>query len=225
MNLSARIIKTYPKATELEPEELFTMSWGKIPGIVVDEPKYKHGRLSSRCFYNDVQFIESNRVFSITWEDIGEETIGNKTYVSIQRTRKILSDMGGDFDHTTTSVKKVEKTKLYEFRRSDAIKTLIAGSKNTSIEGNVDAIYKHYYNKINAYIDRGSNDFEIAINEEQDLIMLGHLNSYLIIGYDGVVGATSGTTPLYYGYKDENGNYVPITLRQIILNNITKWKI
>jgi len=239
INLEAKILKNNPEFMGKTVEDLMAINWSFIS--VKGEKKYEKGKLIGRYFYSkmedDGSFLEENKTLSILNEDvkkqdgtIDEIVINNTTYIKIKTTKTIILDDSlvqhsqEEIDsHSSSVIKRVEKSKLYRLRRESVIYNMKSKNVNTSIEGSVKFLSSHYQDVITKYINDGTFDFRDAILSESNQNVLNHLYNKLLIGYDGVIGATSGTTPLYYQLPDGQGGTFEPDLKMIILNTIDNW--
>jgi len=244
--LQAKIIEIKGFLVSKSIDEVMSMDWSRL--AIKRDKDWVYGRYVGRRFYTQIEdnktFKDESLAFSIEFMDtlnpdgsVKEFIRGNTAYIEINEKKRIVVgdpdglDEDGDLDDLT-QIKSylVEKSTTYKKRRNTLIFNMVAKNRNTSIEDSVKLLHEYYFDLgvITEFIQTGNNTFQDAIinasTNGTPANILTLLANKMIIGFDGVVGATSGTIPLYYAIPNGSGGWIELTLKDIILHTISFWK-
>lgn len=118
---------------------------------------------------------------SFTSDSIGQDVVVKKTFIDKEYGIDVLFEWyktDGTVGLSKTQEVHMSKEQLGDFfrqRRQRQVSSLIEGAKGTPVESLVGAIFAHYSNEVEEYLQVGDNVLENAIEVETDPTILGYL--------------------------------------------------
>jgi len=153
-------------------------------GLKKSSPSYDKGRKTKAYYLSPVdEALTVEKIFSDV-VDVNGKLIGLQVQFNWYNED---STVGLTKTEIVKELNRYEAETIKRKRRERIIDYLVAGAEGTPIEPYVNAIFDHYYEQVDKYKQKGTEEFLTAINGETDQTILAYLAIELPVSGGGTV--------------------------------------